>query len=426
MMIIDGRPLYAAPRLPNFQDQERHDFMQTQLSDKKRLGLYFHIPFCLSKCAYCDFNSSVPQSAEWMNRYVSALISHMESYRTVARNYEPDTVFIGGGTPTVLPMEELVRLIRAIRKNFRLTRYAEFSIEANPATVSFAGLKHLNRLGVNRISFGCQSIHDNELKALSRRHTRKDFVRSYRMARDAGFGNINVDLMFGIPYQTPRSLAHTISFVASLNPDHISLYDLKIEPGTPFYQNYDEISRVLPSEDEEADMYINSVEQLRNLGYRQYEISNFARRGYMCLHNMKYWNCEEYLGFGVSAHSYFNGNRFAFTGDIERYMQGVEKKESRVNITTENEAIQERERMGEYIMLRFRLTAGVEEREFMRRFGFSFESLYGAKLAKYIKGGYVTAKNGVYALTPAGMFVSNYILSDILEFEDLGRYYFGN
>lgn len=400
--------------------------MQIQLSDKKRLGLYFHIPFCLSKCAYCDFNSAVPQSAEVMSHYVSALISHMESYRAVAKNYEPDTVFIGGGTPTVLPMEELVRLIRAIKKNFRLTKYAEFSIEANPATVTFAGLKHLNRLGVNRISFGCQSVHDNELKALSRRHTRKDFVRSFRMARDAGFGNINVDLMFGIPYQTPRSLAHTISFAASLNPDHISLYDLKIEPGTRFYQNYDEISRLLPSEDEEADMYMNSVEQLRNLGYRQYEISNFARRGYMCLHNMKYWNCEEYLGFGVSAHSYFNGNRFAFTGDMERYMQGVEKKDSKINITTENEAIQERERMGEYIMLRFRLTAGVEEREFMRRFGFSFESLYGAKLAKYIKGGYVTAKNGVYALTPAGMFVSNYILSDILEFEDLGRYYFGN
>jgi len=387
--------------------------------------LYFHIPFCLSKCAYCDFNSSVPQSAEVMSRYVSALIAHMESYRGGTADYEPDTVFIGGGTPTALPMDELVRLIRAIRKNFKLTRYAEFTIEANPATVTFAGLKHLHRLGVNRISFGCQSVHDIELAALSRRHTRQDFVRSYRMARDAGFNNINVDLMFGIPHQTMRSLSHTIAYIASLKPDHISLYDLKIEPGTPFYRNYDAISPYLPSDDTEADMYLRAVDQLREYGYLQYEISNFAKRGYMCLHNMKYWNCEEYLGFGVSAHSYFNGNRFAFTPDVKRYMESVEGKASNISITSENEAVEERERMGEYIMLRLRLTAGIDDREFVRRFGYSFEKLYGAKLVKYIKGGYMREKNGVYALTPEGMFVSNYILSDILEFEDLGRYNFG-
>ncbi len=400
--------------------------MQIDTSDYKRLGLYFHIPFCLSKCAYCDFNSSVPQSAEVMSRYVSALIAHMEQYRAATKGYEPDTVFIGGGTPTALPMEELVRLIRAIKKNFKLTKYAEFSMEANPATVTFPGLKHLRRLGVNRISFGCQSVHDGELKALSRRHTRKDFVRSYRMAREAGFDNINVDLMFGIPHQTPRSLSHTISYIASLNPDHISLYDLKIEPGTAFYRNYDEISPYLPSDDTEADMYLSSVEQLRSYGYLQYEISNFARRGFMCLHNMKYWNCEEYLGFGVSAHSYFNGNRFAFTPSIQKYMEGVEEKGSKISITSENETVEERERLGEYIMLRLRLAEGIDEREFIRRFGYSFENLYGGKLARYIKGGYMRERNGVYALTPKGMFVSNYILSDILEFEDLGRYNFVN
>jgi len=393
--------------------------------NKKRLGLYFHIPFCISKCAYCDFNSSVPQSEEWMSRYVSSLIAHMESYRGGTADYEPDTVFIGGGTPTSLPAEELFRLIKAIKKNFKLTRYAEFTIEANPATVSFASLKHLHRLGVNRISFGCQSVHENELKALSRRHTRQEFVRSYRMARDAGFDNINVDLMFGIPHQTPRSLAHTIDYIAHLNPDHISLYDLKIEPGTAFYRNFDKIAPVLPSDDTEADMYLQSVSQLRSLGYLQYEISNFAKKGYMCLHNMKYWNCEEYLGFGVSAHSYFNGNRFAFTHDIKKYMDGVGGSASGINITSESEAVEERERMGEYIMLRLRLTAGIDEREFIRRFGFSFEQLYGKKLARYIKGGYMKEKNGVYALTPEGMFVSNTILSDILEFEDLGRYNFG-
>lgn len=393
-------------------------------SDRKRLGLYFHIPFCLSKCAYCDFNSAVPQNQETVTRYVSALIAHMERYRTGAWAYEPDTVFLGGGTPTAIPPEELFRLIHAIKKNFRLSRNVEFSMEANPATVSFDTLRRLNRMGVNRISFGCQSADDGELKALSRRHTRKDFVRSYRMARDAGFGNINVDLMFGIPYQTEQSLSRTLRFIGSLNPEHISLYNLKIEPGTPFYRNYADIAPLLPSEDEEADWYLHSVETLAAMGYRQYEISNFARRGYPCRHNLKYWNCEEYLGFGVSAHSYFNGIRFAFTGELERYMAGVENPSSNIKITTENETVTERERLGEYVMLRLRLRAGVDEAEFSRRFGLSFGALYGKKLARYIQGGYVTVRNGVYALTPAGMFVSNYILSDVLEFDELGQRHF--
>lgn len=397
-----------------------------QYYNKKRLGIYIHIPFCLSKCAYCDFNSAPAPDSQSITRYVNALIAHMERYRAGAKLYEPNTVFIGGGTPTCIPPEELYRLIKAVRRNFHLTKDAEFSIEANPATVEFETLRRLNRLGVNRISFGLQSAHDNELKILGRRHNRQDFVRSFRMARDAGFQNINVDLMFGIPYQTMQSLLHTLRFVVRLGPEHISLYDLKIEPGTKFYQNYDEIRSLLPDEDLDADMYLQAIEYLRQMGYAQYEISNFARPGRMCLHNLKYWNCEEYLGFGVSAHSYFNGNRFAFTPDREKYCRAIEVPGSPIRLTVENETVEERERLGEYIMLRFRLTAGLDTREFIRRFGTSFDALYGHKLTRFLKGGYMSYHNGRYALTPQGMFVSNYILSDILEFEDFGKYMFGN
>jgi oxygen-independent coproporphyrinogen-3 oxidase len=210
-----------------------------------------------------------------------------------------------------------------------------------------------------------------------------------------------------------------------MNPDHISLYDLKIERGTAFGNNYSEIRPLLPDEDTEADMYLGAIELLKNNGYLQYEISNFARPGKMCLHNLKYWNCDEYLGFGVSAHSYFNGNRFSFIPDIDKYIEGVSVKESRIKITENLEKVEERERMGEYIMLRLRLTDGIDDREFTRRFGFSFENLYGEKCKRFIKNGFMKGSNGRFALTPAGMFISNYIISDILEFEDFGKYYFG-
>ncbi len=397
--------------------------MRLDFLEKRRLGLYVHVPFCRSKCAYCDFNSFVPGSGELMSRYVSALIEHMKVYRDGTRDYSPDTVFIGGGTPTALPQEELVRLIRGIRRRFDITKKAEFTVEANPATVTPKLLRSLRRLGVNRLSFGLQSADNRELRALSRIHTRQQFLESYRMAREAKFDNINIDLMYGIPYQTYDSLMKTLAFVTRLGPEHISLYNLKIEPGTPFFENQREVRAVSADEDTEYAMYTSAIEFLASRGYIQYEISNFARPGFRCMHNLKYWNCEEYLGFGVSAHSYFNGNRFAFIPDIMQYMESIENIDSNIPITTENEHLETRERMGEYIMLRLRLADGIDPREFAVRFGVSFENIYGGRLTKYMKSGFVKrTDSGAYALTPAGMLVSNYILSDILEFEDLGSY----
>ena len=391
----------------------------------KKLGIYIHIPFCRSKCPYCDFNSSVPESKDIMSTYVSALIEHMESYKaSVEDGYQPDTVFIGGGTPTILPRDDLFRLVRSVRRIFSLPKDAEFTVEANPATVNYSMLTRLRRLGVNRLSMGLQSAHENELKALGRIHTRHDFARSFRMAREARFENINVDVMFGIPEQTVPSLLHTLSYLTRMAPDHISLYDLKIEPGTGFYENFREIAPTLPGEDAEADMYQEAIRFLKDRGYVQYEISNFCHPGKGCLHNLKYWNCDEYLGFGVSAHSYFNGQRFSFTPDIERYVQGVTVKDSQITLTAECEEIGERDRIGEYIMLRLRLCDGIDEREFAHRFGYSFEALYGDKCRRFVKLGYMTMSGGRTALTPAGMFVSNSILSDILDFDNLGHFQF--
>lgn len=387
--------------------------------EKKRLGLYFHVPFCRAKCAYCDFYSFAPRDPAVQERYVNALLLHMQSYKDGARDYVADTVFIGGGTPTTLPTDQLLRLIRGIKQNFHLTKGAEFTVEANPATVDVSMLNRLRRAGVNRLSMGLQSANNEELSALSRIHRREDFEESFRAARRAKIDNINVDLMFGIPYQTKRSLLRTLRYVVHLGPEHISLYDLILEPGTPLFRKKDALP--FPSEDEDVDMYLTAVEFLAQNGYAQYEVSNFARPGYQCMHNQKYWNCEEYLGLGVSAHSYFMDNRFSFTKDLKRYMTGLEIPASRVKLTDENDTISQQERIGEYIMLRFRLTAGLKDKEFSRRFGFSFSQIYGRKMQRYIDGGFATYHDGVYALTPQGMFVSNYILSDLLDFEDLGQ-----
>lgn len=382
-----------------------------------RLGIYIHIPFCRSKCAYCDFYSFTPGSDDIYERYTSALIAHMQHYKDAAHGRTVDSIFIGGGTPTAMPTELLIKIIRAARRIFKPAKGAEFTVEVNPATADQRTFARLRRAGVNRISMGLQSANPAELKALSRIHTREEFEESFRAARRAKIANISVDLMFGIPLQTKESLLQSIDYVTRLRPEHISLYDLKIEPGTPFYKARNTLA--LPDEDTEYNMYMHAVSLLERRGYRQYEISNFARPGKMCYHNLKYWNCDEYLGFGPAAHSYFNKNRFSFVRNIEKYMRGVEHMEARINITEGSEEITGRAQMGEYIMLRLRLREGIQLAEFRRRFGCDFREMYAAKLDFYIKRGYMKEERDSIYLTPDGMFVSNYILSDILSFEDL-------
>ena len=384
----------------------------------KKLGIYIHIPFCRTKCAYCDFYSFIPKGEEIYERYTNALIKHMEAYREAARDRIPDTVYIGGGTPTALPTEQLIRIIKAVKRNFKLSKNTEFTVEVNPKTCDLKTFKRLRRAGVNRISIGLQSADAGELKSLTRSHSRADFEECFKDARAAKIKNISVDLMFGIPGQTVHSLLSSIDYLTRLHPDHISLYDLKIEEGTPYFRIRDRLP--LPDEDTEFEMYTRAIDMLERRGYRQYEISNFARPGKMSRDNLKYWNCEEYLGFGPGAYSYFNSTRFSFARSMEAYIRGVEDPQSRINMSEGVEEIKGKAQLGEYIMLGLRLNDGISMSEIARRYGVDFGALYGKKAEKYINYGYMAKRGDRLFLTPQGMFISNYILSDLLSFEDLG------
>lgn len=384
-------------------------------SAAKPLGLYIHIPFCASKCAYCDFYSFVPQDEEIQKHYVSALQLQMEDFAPLCRDYAVDSVFIGGGTPTVLPPKLLHRLLNALWRNFSLTDDVEITMEANPATVDLKGLRKLHRAGVSRLSMGLQSAHSRELTALGRIHTREDFERSFSDARDAGFDNINIDLMYGIPQQTEASFLKSLDVAALLGPEHLSVYGLKIEEGTPFWAQRDTLP--LPDEDTEYSMYMQCVEHLAMRGYEQYEISNFARPGYRCRHNLKYWSCGEYLGFGAAAHSDFGGERFAAVRDAHTYIDGMELVGQGDTIWSERSSIPEAERMSEFVMLAMRLREGVSRNEFAARFGSDLDDYCGRRLAAYVDDGFVTFDGDRYAFTTKGMYVSNYILSSVLPMD---------
>lgn len=404
---------------------------------KNPLGLYIHIPFCHAKCAYCDFYSLSGSGDALMQRYVDALLLQMEDYSHAARDYAVNTVFIGGGTPTTLPTGTMCDLLDGIRRYFNVTKNAEFTVEANPATVSQAALAKYRKKGVNRLSLGLQSANADELAALSRIHSTADFEASFSAARNAGFGNINVDIMYGIPLQTADSFSRTLDYVTALSPEHISVYGLKIEEGTPFARVRSTL--MLPDEDTEADMYLDCISHLGVKGYRHYEISNFAKKGFECRHNLKYWNCEDYLGLGCASHSYFAGMRFSMKRDIMRFIESMEADITKNVIPHENGTdmtedklreiqpidelyrISDRERIGEYIMLRLRLADGVSSTEFTSRFGINFDAVYGRRLKVYIDNGFMRYDGDRYAFTPKGMYVSNYILSNILDFDEDSR-----
>ena len=377
-----------------------------------RLGLYLHIPFCLNKCQYCDFYSVTDRSC--LNRYVDALLLHMEDYAPAARENVVDTVYIGGGTPSALPPKEIVRLLNGVYQNFRVPEDAAVSMEVNPGTVNLRALRTYRDVGINRLSIGMQSACDNELAALGRIHTYADFTECYANARRAGFDNINADVMFGIPEQTPQTLKLTLDALCDLDPEHISLYGLKIEENTPFYEQKDTLA--LPDEDTEYEMYRGSCELLSARGYQHYEISNFAKQGKRCMHNLKYWFCSEYLGLGPGAHSYFGGRRFSFKRDLQLYMETMEEPDAAYDLTDENYEIAPSERLGEYVMLQLRLCRGLSESAFSERFGIDFMDMFGEQVEQYCKGGFMERRDGFVRFTDSGRYVSNYILSSMLDF----------
>lgn len=371
-----------------------------------KLGIYIHVPFCLRKCNYCDFCSFAGRGSERISEYVSALCREIESMSPRCRGYSVDTVYFGGGTPTLMSAGDFERLLGTLADSFLIESGCEISTECNPATADGEYLEDIRSLGVNRLSIGLQSANDNELRALGRVHSYADFVDTYKWARAAGFENISADLMYGIPEQTRESFERTLRLLTDLSPEHISAYGLKIEEGTPFGKMKEKL--VLPDEDTEYDMYMGCTEHLARAGYEKYEISNFSKRGCESRHNIKYWRCEPYLGFGVSAHSYFECERYANSRDIDGYISGADVREQRRVIDPEERAI-------EYVMLGMRMRAGVSRSEFSKRFGKSFDAVYGDSLERYIAAGYVVSSGDRVFFSDKGFFISNYILSDILD-----------
>ena len=316
--------------------------------------------------------------------------------------------YFGGGTPTLLSIESFSRIFETLRASCEISDDCEITCECNPATADEKKFRALRALGVNRLSIGLQSVHDDELRMLGRIHTYEDFRKTFSDARAAGFDNISVDLMYALPDQTLAHFEESLVCLAERSPEHISVYGLKIEEGTPFWAQRDTLR--LPEEDTELSMYLACSEILSRYGYEKYEISNFSKKGRESRHNLRYWHGEEYLGFGVAAHSYFSGERFGNSRDMEAFLAGEDIVEERVRLD-------ERELRNEYLMLRLRLSEGIDEQELIANFGVSFCELVPS-LEMWLAHGFLKKEGSRLSFTDRGFFVSNAILSELLEFDE--------
>lgn len=380
---------------------------------KKKVGIYIHVPFCLSKCHYCDFCSETRVNDEKKAKYVDAVCSEITSIAEKIKETGgslpvADTVYFGGGTPTLLSTAQFSQMLDVVNRTFGICDHAEITAEANPKSADRQKLFSLHEAGVNRLSIGMQSVHDSELKALGRIHSFEDFKVTFFDARDAGFDNISSDLMYGIPQQTRESFAVSVETLMSFSPEHISSYCLTVEDGTNFGRRREKL--VLPDEDIVSDMYEDMSRLLSDGRYNKYEISNFAKEGRESRHNLKYWRCHDYLGFGPAAHSCFENIRFAHSRDVDAYIMGNK-------IYEQVQHIGEQESMNEFVLLGMRLADGVCFDDFRERFGVEFIQKF-ENISKYSPE-FVTIEKEKCHFTDKGMFVSNYILSDILEFSEI-------
>lgn len=373
---------------------------------KKELELYLHIPFCIRKCQYCDFLSGPADEAS-QKRYVDALCRELEGAQEMAKDYTVTSIYFGGGTPSLLHGEWMEQVMETITKRYQICRDAEISMEANPGTLTVENLSRYRQAGINRISLGCQSADDRELKLLGRIHTWEEFLESYQMVREAGFTNVNVDLMSGLPEQTLERWENSLRKIAELEPEHISAYSLIVEEGTPFAQK----ELILPDEETERKMYEETAEILQTYGYQQYEISNYAKEGKECQHNIGYWTRKNYLGFGVGSASLFENQRFSNTTDRTYYETWSADPEK---IRENREILDRKEQMEEYMILGLRMLEGVGKKEFEETFGVPIEKPYGTVLEKYRKLNLMELTNERVKLTREGISVSNPILADFL------------
>lgn len=384
---------------------------------KKRLAVYIHIPFCVKKCKYCDFLSA-PDSKSTIDKYVETLCREISNFQHI-QEYEVYSIFFGGGTPSILSKELIDRIMNTLYTYFDINSSAEISMECNPGTATLDKLRAYRLSGINRLSIGLQSANNDELRTLGRIHTYEDFEATFRWAREAKFDNINVDIMSALPGQSYESYLNTVSQVLRYRPEHISSYSLIIEEGTPFYDVYgpdvctsDDIL-ALPDEDTEREMYYATENELNKAGYRRYEISNYALEGYECRHNLVYWSGEDYVGFGLGASSYLGGVRYRNDSVLVSYIEGNGEVKHLDVIALQNE-----DKMEEFMFLGLRKIGGVSLKEWHRRFGCDISDVYGdvlAKLSGYeLIERYHLEDEEYIRLTSRGIDVSNTVLSEFL------------
>ena len=377
---------------------------------KKDLGLYIHIPFCVKKCAYCDF-LSWKGSDEEREAYVQALEKEISSYSEFAKDYRVSTVFFVGGTPSVLEGEQTERILKKIRDTFRVEKDAEITLEMNPGTAQKEKLLLYRELGINRLSIGLQSVKNENLKLLGRIHTYGDFLDSYRMAREAGFDNISADLISTLPGQTLEEWKEELEILQETPLEHISVYQLIIEKGTEFYEKYGEHEELLPDEETSREIYLWTGKYLKEHGFEQYEISNYARPSRKSRHNLRYWERKDYLGLGLGAASMVHNIRMSNTRDWEKYIEGSQNPK---RLREEVEFLEEPRQMEEFMFLGLRKTEGVSRKEFRRTFGRELDMVYEKALEKHLENGMLEASKDRIRLSQAGILVSNQVLSDFI------------
>lgn len=372
---------------------------------KPTLGLYIHIPFCKAKCAYCDFYS-LAHSEEKMDAYMAALLRHLEEVAPRAAGMQVDTVYFGGGTPSYLGAARLCRILQTVLRRYGVARDAEITLEANPDSAGdWKELRRLRRAGFNRLSLGVQSTDDALLRRIGRVHTYEQVQQAVKAARQAKFTNLSLDLIYGLPGQTMEDWQRTLADAVALGPEHLSCYGLKLEEGTPLWQQRQTLT--LPDDDAQADMYLYTVAALGEMGYEQYEISNFAKPGKASRHNLKYWNMEEYAGFGPGAHSDFGGVRYGYVRDVDSYIAG-----KLVLSESENDSTLARDY--EYVMLSLRTAAGIDRQTFEKRYRQRFQPME-TLFEQYEKAGLALPTGGGWRLTPKGFLVSNSIIAALQE-----------
>lgn len=376
----------------------------------KPLGIYIHIPFCIRKCKYCDFLSFTADETT-QKQYVEKLCVEIEHFFAQYREYEVKTVFFGGGTPSILEGALIEKIMQTLKEVVPFSENAEVSLEANPGTLDEKKLEGYRRAGINRLSMGLQSTQERELKYLGRIHSYEDFLQSYDLARKAGFTNINVDLMSAVPYQTLASWEETLDRILALNPEHISAYSLIVEEGTPFYED-EQLEELLADEDTEREMYVRTEEKLLEYGYHRYEVSNYAKEGKECAHNVLYWKRGDYIGFGLGAASCIHDMRFKNTDSMKEYMETPWKElEERFEV----ESLSLREQMEETMILGLRMTEGVSKEEFQERYGRTIEEEFGDAIAKHKADGLLMEEKEWIRFTKRGFDLSNIVLCDFLS-----------